>query len=135
MADAEFKLEGIEELVTNNGKLVLELGPIVRDLLHKCVFTIERNAKLRTPIDTGRLMSSLSARTQKFPGDNASQIGPGQVPEWGQVGTNVNYARFVEFGTKNMKAQPYLTPGLEASKSDIDVYIEEATKKIEATWQ
>jgi HK97 gp10 family phage protein len=124
MADAEFKLDGIEELVTNNGRLVMEMGPIIREMLEKSIRPVERRAKQLVPVDTGRLRSSL-----------ASQIGPGQVPEWAEAGTNVNYARFVEFGTKYMKAQPYLMPALEQSKPDIDLAIEEATKKIEETWQ
>jgi HK97 gp10 family phage protein len=124
MADAEFKLEGIEELVTKNGKLALELGPIVREMLEKSIRPVERRAKQIVPVDTGRLRSSL-----------ASQIGPGPVPEWAEAGTNVNYARYVEFGTKYMKAQPYLIPAFEQSKPDMDLAVEEATKKIEETWQ
>jgi HK97 gp10 family phage protein len=123
MSDVEFKLEGIEELVTNGDKLILELGPIVRDLLDKSIKAIERKAKRIAPVDTGRLRSSIS-----------SQVGPGQLPTYAEVGTNVNYARFVEFGTKNMKAQPYLIPAFEQSKPEIDQNIQEAIAKIEGTW-
>ncbi|WP_019008981.1 HK97-gp10 family putative phage morphogenesis protein [Deinococcus aquatilis] len=54
---------------------------------------------LLAPVDTGRLRQSI----------NVQKIGKGHY----RVGTNVNYAPFVEFGTRYMRAQPFMRPAIE----------------------
>ncbi len=56
-------------------------------------FAIQSKAKVRVPVDTGRLRSSLNTTKQK---------------DGVKVGTNVEYAAFIEDGTSRMKARPYL---------------------------
>lgn len=55
------------------------------------------------PVDTGRLRQSI----------NVQKIGEGHY----RVGTNVNYAPFVEFGTRYQAAQPFMRPAFEKVKS------------------
>lgn len=62
------------------------------------------NVQKRTPVDTGRLRSSIA---------NDSDEG-GFV-----VGTNVEYGVYQELGTRYQRAQPYLVPGLMNSISDL----------------
>lgn len=57
---------------------------------------IEGEAKKLCPVDTGRLRASI----------HAGKKGKGVA----YVGTNVEYAPFVEFGTYKMRAKPYLRP-------------------------
>lgn len=59
--------------------------------------TAEAYAKLKCPVDTGRLRASISHAVDES--DEAAYIG-----------TNVEYAPYVEYGTSKMKAQPYLKP-------------------------
>lgn len=61
--------------------------------------TAERHIKDITPVDTGRLWNSIAHEPI---GNNA--VG---------IGTDVEYAPYVEFGTYKMSAQPYLRPGIE----------------------
>ena len=61
--------------------------------------TAERHIKEVTPVDTGRLRNSI---THAPVSDNTEM-----------VGTGVEYAVYVEFGTRKMSAQPYLRPGVE----------------------
>jgi len=61
-------------------------------------------ARRNTPVDTGRLRSSISRDVQK---DEAT------------VGTNVNYAQFVEYGTKRMKAQPFMRPAVDKNRKNL----------------
>jgi hypothetical protein len=42
------------------------------------------------------------------------------------VGTNVEYAIYVEYGTASQAAQPYLRPAVERAVRDLDKYAEEA---------
>ena len=53
-------------------------------------------ARMECPVDTGRLRASIN---------HAQQGKDTEV-----IGTNVEYAAYVEFGTSKMAAQPYLKP-------------------------
>ena len=60
----------------------------------------EGYAKMLAPVDTGRLRNSLTHDVR--PDEEAVYIG-----------TNVEYAPFVEYGTRRSKAQPYLEPAIQ----------------------
>lgn len=62
---------------------------------------VQNNARMLAPVDTGRLRSSITA-TKGSDGTGA----------YVDIGTNVEYAAYVEFGTIYMAAQPYLRPAL-----------------------
>ena len=64
----------------------------------------EGYAKRLCPVDTGRLRNSISHAVH----GNAAYIG-----------TNVDYAVYVEMGTRNTPAQPYLKP---AATDHMDEY-------------
>lgn len=59
----------------------------------------EGYAKLKAPVDTGRLRNSLTHQVE------ASE-------EAVYIGTAVEYAPYVEFGTRRSKAQPFLEPAV-----------------------
>lgn len=63
---------------------------------------VQNGARERCPVDTGRLRSSIVTSGLQRDGQGA----------YVEVGTNVFYAGFVEFGTRRMAAQPYLRPAL-----------------------
>lgn len=46
-----------------------------------------------------------------------------------RVGTNVEYAPFVELGTVKMAAQPYLNPALEKNKGNIKKIFADAIRR------
>lgn len=62
---------------------------------------VQAAARALCPVDTGRLRSSIVMRR--------GRDGTGFYVE---VGTSVEYAPFVEFGTSRMRAQPFLTPAI-----------------------
>lgn len=64
---------------------------------------VERRAKYLCPVDTGRLRSSIT---------HGLFVADGTFEE--RIGTDVEYAAFVELGTSRMSAQPYLRPALAA---------------------
>lgn len=65
---------------------------------------VKDEAKTLCPVDTGELRESITAKAEGLRGD---------------VGTNKEYAAYVELGTYKMKAQPYLVPALETKKEDV----------------
>ena len=72
-----------------------------RAVVRKASFDVEGQAKSRVPVDTGALKNSIS--TEFEDGGLTGVIAP-----------HMEYATFVEFGTKRMSAQPYMTPAAEA---------------------
>lgn len=72
-----------------------ELSALVR----KAAFQVEAGAKLRAPVDTGFLRSSIQTA---FEGDLTAVVFVG-----------AEYGVYVEFGTTRQRAQPYLQPALE----------------------
>lgn len=76
-------------------------GPIGNRLFTAGV-RISNNAKRNAPVDTGRLRSSIQATHPEVRG-NTLRV---------RVGTNVNYAIFVEEGTRYMRGRHYLRNAL-----------------------
>ena len=62
----------------------------------------ESDARRRAPVDTGNLRASLDSDVDSRRGRILAH-----------VGTNVEYAAFVEFGTVNTGAQPFLRPAVD----------------------
>ncbi len=58
---------------------------------------LEQEAKARCPVSTGKLKNSIHYVI------NFEDISA-------DIGSDVKYARLVEFGTRNIRAQPYLLP-------------------------
>jgi HK97 gp10 family phage protein len=90
-----------------------ELGKAVRDL----VLIVEAKAKELCPVDTGKLRASITPVIQS----------------WAQayVGTNTEYAPYVEFGTKHSPAQPFLEPAfLEGKKQASKVFGQAVSRAI-----
>lgn len=63
---------------------------------------VQNRARQLAPVDTGRLRSSIQSTGLQRDARGA----------YVDVGTNVFYAGFVEFGTRRQGAQPYLRPAL-----------------------
>lgn len=80
-----------------------ESGPVAKDLLRRTI-RVESAAIRACPVDTGRLRSSITHDLER---DARGLVG--------FVGTSVEYAIHLEFGTRFMAAQPFLRPALRAA--------------------
>lgn len=87
------RITGLETLIRKLDKDTLLKSP-VRQLLTQAAALLDRETKLRTPVDTGRLRAGWNATVDKAP-----------FPMWANVANNVEYAPFVEFGTSRMEAR------------------------------
>ncbi len=83
-----FQIKGAAEIAKKLKKETIT-QPLA-DGIKKITLFLDREVKVSTPVDTGRLRASIT-----------SQV----TAEFGKVGTNVNYASFVEYGTKRMEAR------------------------------
>lgn len=99
------RVEGLPRLraallaLTNEGRRVAQRE------VKRAALAVEGGAKERCPVDTGRLRSSI---THQVDADGLSAV----------VGTNVDYAPHVEFGTSRMAAQPFLFPAMESHRPE-----------------
>ena len=87
-----------------NGLTGVDAVGAVRDELYKIAFRVERFAKQLTPVDTGRLKSSIGT------GMLIGRIGA-------MVSTNTEYAIFVHEGTKYMRARPFMAKGIDMAQA------------------
>lgn len=99
---------------TDNSKEFLkELDDRIPPALEECGLAAEGYAKRLCPVDTGLLRNSISHAAD----DNTAYIG-----------TNVEYAPYVELGTVKMKEQPYLKPAVVDHASEYKKIIEARLK-------
>lgn len=105
--------------VKSNKEAVLqEFREMKRVALEAVGLQGETNAKMEITavgaVDTGRLRNSLSHATDE---DSA------------YIGTNVEYATYVEMGTSKMKARPYLEPAVTNHVDEYKELVENYMKK------
>ena len=65
---------------------------------------VQGTAKRLVPVDSGNLRGSINREVYA---DRA------------EVGTNVEYAEHVEYGTRHMEAQPYLRPAIDENRRNL----------------
>lgn len=89
-------MPGDVEVREDNVKAAAEgIADAVRKSLEEMGLAGEGFAKAKCPVDTGNLRNSITHAT-----DDTSAY----------IGTNVEYAPYVELGTVRTRAQPYLRP-------------------------
>ena len=96
-------------------KYIKSVSDAKRMGLTGAAMVVQGSAVLLSPVDTGNLRSSINFKVESE--DEA------------RVGTNVDYAPHVEFGTKKMSAQPYLRPALDNNRNQIEKMIADAISK------
>lgn len=98
----------ISKVKWHGDKLIKEVGQKCFQNMEKACMLVYTDAKRMCPVVTSRLMNSIAWEIEK----KADEV-------VGRVGTNVEYATYVEYGTSKMSAQPYLRPSLEKNKGKI----------------
>ena len=101
----------IDDVINSLARSVEKAIKAAEKELQLTALEIERDAKLNAPVDTGMLRASITS------------TGSGSEYE---IGTNLEYAPFVEFGTRYMAAQPFLFPAFEKGVKDLKKNINKA---------
>lgn len=81
---------------------------LMEDIVTETAYKVEAKAKRYCPTDTGRLRGSITTDAKGLEAE---------------VGTNVEYASYVEYGTSKQKAQPYMTPARQDVENQLDKII------------
>ena len=97
----KIKVSGIEKIIKKIKNKPKKLEKDIDNEVKNCAINILRDSKRICPVNTGALRRS--GRFEKIR-EMAYKV------SYGGAGTGVNYAKFVEFGTRYMMAQPYLMP-------------------------
>lgn len=100
------RIEGLDQTLQMFRTYYQTATDDVKDLVKESAYKIEQVAKARCPVDTGRLRASITTSIDEGANDIVAK-----------VGTPVEYAHFVEYGTYKQDAQPYLTPAFNQVKS------------------
>jgi HK97 gp10 family phage protein len=86
------------KITDNSEEIKSEMAKAVDLALTAIGMKAEEYAKLLCPVDTGRLRNSITYDIEE------SDV---------YIGTNVEYAPYVELGTSKMTAKPFLKPAAE----------------------
>lgn len=108
MAKFTVELKGGDRAVADIKRYYEKRKPQVERVILQAGHRIEYESKKRVPVDTGRLRSSLTTAEDRKSDEFKVR-----------VGTNVEYAPYVEFGTRKMRAQPYLLPAFKMYKNKV----------------
>jgi len=133
------KLDGLDEIIKNMEAIKDDLkGDPLRASLRKALTPIVDQAKSSAPVDTGRLQDAIKTRPLP-PDDIPSGFSDGQElfvlssrKKDKDAPDNAWYWHFVEFGTKNMPAQPFLAPAFDSKRKEaVDVFVQEMRAQLE----
>lgn len=89
-----------------------DVSKLIKNTLHN----IEKDAKRSCPVDTGRLRGSITTNIISTYS--------------GEVGTNVEYAEYVEYGTRYQSAQPYFEPAVETNEDKFNDALDEIIERL-----
>ena len=89
----------------------------INKAVEKTALLIKAGAKRRSPVDTGRLKTSIKSKT--FERELA-----------GEVFTEVRYAIFVHEGTHKMIGRPFMAMAVRQLRPKINKFFEDAIKNI-----
>lgn len=77
----------------------------------------KENIKRNKTVDTGRLLGSIT-----------TEIKDSGVNTKAEVGTNVEYANYIEYGTSKMGAKPFLIPAFMSKTNGLEDRIRQAVR-------
>ena len=90
-----------------------KLKGAVSNIINKVTLLTERYAKILTPVDTGRLRSSISSQIR---------------PMSSTVSTHTNYARYVHDGTRYMSPRPFMRQGADQALGQMSGIVDAEVK-------
>lgn len=96
--DIELDRRSLEQFAEGAARRLKEEGE--KGLLRLGI-DVQNRARQKAPVDTGRLRASIS-----------HELGSDGRGPYVDVGSNVEYAPHVEYGTSRMSAKPYLRPAI-----------------------
>jgi HK97 gp10 family phage protein len=111
VAEVRVAVEGVEEFKTAMQTFDSGVQNHVQTQLASWAEAVKALARQLVPVRTGHLRDSIYA----------------EISEWvAEIGSEATYALFVEFGTRQMRARPYLFPAVQEHLSRLEQMVCEA---------
>ena len=128
-ASVSIDFEGLEEVLSKFKSWPAGMRRAVAQAIGRSLQLVRNEAVRTAPVDTGRYRASIGA--QAGPGAN---LGIFQVKETkqtiiGRVGTRVEYAPYLEFGTRRMRAFHTLERAMRSQAKKIVELIEQTIER------
>lgn len=109
------ELRGAQGVISKLKLLVPRIRTATEQAVAQTALLIETDAKLNAPVDTGRLRSSIH-----------TEIAPNKLSA--MVLDGVTYGVFLEFGTRYIRARPFLFPAYEKNRGAFVALLKANTK-------
>lgn len=123
---AKFEVDGMENLLNELDKLGQKGSRIENKALKEAGNIVKESIIKEVPVRTGKLKENITVSNVKSKdGVKKVEVGPGK---------DEYYAAFLEFGTTNMNANPFISRGYENSKEEAEKVIVEEIKKGLGLW-
>lgn len=116
MASVDF--DGLESWIQSEENWAEKALNEVVEVIEQTALKVERDAKFNTPVDTGNLRHSITAEVLKS-----------DKKVHAEIGSDVEYSEFVEFGTSNQKAQPFLIPSFDENVGNLEKAIADILRR------
>jgi HK97 gp10 family phage protein len=115
--EVQFDLQGVDEFVAAVQRFDAATQERIRAWLYDWAQRVCAQAERNAPVRTGYLKSTIYAAVQ----------------EWvAQIGVGASYGYFVEFGTRFMRAQPFLYPAIQEFLPELEMNIIGALEQAKA---
>jgi len=115
---------------TRLNRLIKNILGNARQAIASVAFQVEALAKIKAPVDTGALRSTIYTRFKDHnpvPAE-ATEVLPEPNDLSAYVGAGVEYAIDQEFGIIKMQAQPFLIPALREVERQLEEHYKGITK-------
>lgn len=115
MAEINITIKNMPQIRRAFGMAPTLMTKELNTAIKESVFTIERESKIRTPVDTGFLRSS-----------HRTVFGNLR----GEVGPTATYGIFVHEGTRFMRGRPFLRNAVETSDNKVQKFFKDAVQRV-----
>ena len=122
MAIELMEIRGAKELNLKLSRLPFKVSKkIAMTALRSGGKIIMNRAKMLCPVATGFLQKSIKVRVPRHKRRNEAVIlvGIDSVPMGGRMGKKAFYGAFVEFGTSKIKANPFMRPAFDGTRTEV----------------
>lgn len=129
-------------LQVNDEKIKKATKEAIEQALQKIGMAAVRFATAKCPVDTGRLRNSITYITKNKSGgssysdnkgnsfNNSLSVSADEGEVW--VGTNVEYARYVEYGTRGRSGKPFLRSAIKDHTDFYNKLVQDTLKRLQS---
>lgn len=131
MADISIEIKGLDRVLRGFQGLPGALQKAVREGMGKALWLVGSEAKMRAPVDTGRLRASIGVKTQQ----GIYEVKPIGAEIVGRIGSRVVYAPYQELGWttrsgRHIPGRHYLEGALKAKADAVVKLFERIIDKV-----